>query len=1306
MNIQFFWEKKNKKGTTRSRFNLLLLEFGEYYLEDFSAYQFGLGIGESINEDLKIQGRLKMSSRSLVFEPNEVRYPLLRFPFKNMQTDLVELKAERLGMSLQLTGVFTFSCTQYFEMKAHNKIGPFKVVELPRPTTPSDGNSVDANAFRFVFALVHSRLDDLQLKVEQFRHIVKISDRMGNIVANQHLRPFIEHALISTFDSSNLVDFHEKYLLNNPLTTRKILPLVSHPGSLMITESRLYFQPAQLNNIGDASQKFELRKVSRIYKRRYLLRPTGLEFFLEDGSSHLFVFESREERDHVYDLVNTKSAYSRRAIVTLDEITRKWQRREISNFQYLMHLNNEAGRTTNDLTQYPVFPHILSDYRSKKLNFESSAIYRDLSKPIGALNADRLEFFRERFESMPPADPALGLPPPFLYGTHYSTPGYVLFYLVRVAPEYMLCLQNGRFDAPDRMFHSVADMWDSCLNNPADLKELIPEFFTGTGDFLSNADDLDLGHRSSGERLHDVVLPPWADSPRDFIRKHAKALESEYVSDHLHEWIDLIFGHKQQGPAAVEADNLFYYLTYEKAVDLDAIKDPRERAAIENQIQEFGQTPSQLFLQKHPRRNDLSAPVITTQSATVASSVLPDATLFGSERKTLSPSPSSQTQSSAQQTPSGNNSTNINSLASASGSGKSRHGSWNSLLGGSNKSPSSTNNATPGASVSSFTSAFSSILQPRPVSSVNRLINNSSSSPLPGIAPRPGTPTAVFGNNLLSPVVSTASVSLGQAPDDDVPIVHLGDDFRQALESEELIDSDSGKVGLNYGNDDSVDLRTDGGRIIASGLDKNVGSSDNEENPSIISRGRNGRYFDSSKLRLFPSELFYWHTKSVTDIALRITRCDVPNTSDAATYEEGTEVDMDTGMNSHCYLPLSGRRKLSAILATVSKDSLLKIVRIEQDLDMSQLYHPAAGFSGNDNNSMLACRTQCTISRSFSASGSSLSSCALTQDSLKVVLGSWDNHVYGYNISSATPAGKKFAHYDSVTCLSIDEQDSMLATGSLDGTVKLWHYRMPTGHTQSLSSVSSAAGFLPGGAIVEFEDHEYPVMKVAITSWEMPVPGSGMVRKRLVAGAAEDGGLVVWDAETHRTLCTFQTSANKRPVTCLLWLHHDISGQQWPRLIVATQDGRLLCLDVTPPSNLASSTSIFTASLVTALQSDAAVLCLGNVFPSGSSGDITASSLLGGCADGSVRLWTLQYPHSLGGVGIMSSNSSGMMIRELQRWNKAHSGPVTALALAAVNVTYNNSGNAHTVSNSMPCEMMVTGSEDCSVKVWRLAFDR
>ena len=35
-----------------------------------------------------------------------------------------------------------------------------------------------------------------------------------------------------------------------------------------------------------------------------------------------------------------------------------------------------------------------------------------------------------------------------LSGCHYSTPGYVVYYLMRSEPQLMLRLQNGRFDAP------------------------------------------------------------------------------------------------------------------------------------------------------------------------------------------------------------------------------------------------------------------------------------------------------------------------------------------------------------------------------------------------------------------------------------------------------------------------------------------------------------------------------------------------------------------------------------------------------------------------------------------------------------------------------------------------------------------------------------------------------------------------------------------------------------------------------------------------------------------------------------------
>ncbi len=64
-------------------------------------------------------------------------------------------------------------------------------------------------------------------------------------------------------------------------------------------------------------------------------------------------------------------------------------------------------------------------------------------------------------------------------------------------------------------------------------------------------------------------------------------MESDYVSAHLNEWIDLIFGYKQEGPSAIEATNVFHHLFYEGAVNVDDISDPLERSAVCIQISNY-----------------------------------------------------------------------------------------------------------------------------------------------------------------------------------------------------------------------------------------------------------------------------------------------------------------------------------------------------------------------------------------------------------------------------------------------------------------------------------------------------------------------------------------------------------------------------------------------------------------------------------------------------------------------------------------------------------------------------------------------
>ncbi|KAL1872283.1 hypothetical protein VTK73DRAFT_1665 [Phialemonium thermophilum] len=416
---------------------------------------------------------------------------------------------------------------------------------------------------------------------------------------------------------------------------------------------------------GQESRSWRWQDVLSFSKRRFLFRDVAIEIFFTDGRSYLLTAINATLRDEIYArlmsktphmngphlLPNPEDAWRLEALRLHEEtpqtlgskfgsifnsspwnpVMRRWQRGEMSNFHYLMLVNTMAGRTFNDLTQYPVFPWVLADYTSDELDLDNPASFRDLSKPMGAQSASRQADFAMRYNSLAEIGET-----PFHYGTHYSSAMIVSSYLIRLPPfvkSYIL-LQGGTFDHPDRLFFSIEGAWVSASrDNGSDVRELIPEFYY-LPEFLTNINGYDFGMRQGkGGRVNNVALPPWAKGdPKIFIAKHREALESPYVSQHLHEWIDLIFGCKQRGDAAVENLNVFHHLSYRGARDLDNITDPQERRIITGIIHNFGQTPHQVFTRPHPAREHVHCPIRRLDSSVQALSKMPHPLLESHER--------------------------------------------------------------------------------------------------------------------------------------------------------------------------------------------------------------------------------------------------------------------------------------------------------------------------------------------------------------------------------------------------------------------------------------------------------------------------------------------------------------------------------------------------------------------------------------------------------------------------------------------------------------------------------------------------
>ena len=243
----------------------------------------------------------------------------------------------------------------------------------------------------------------------------------------------------------------------------------------------------------------------------------------------------------------------------LQNSTRLWQECRMSNFDYLMLVNEFAGRKMGDPNNHPFLPWV-SDFNSPDTHL------RDLTKSKYRLTKGDAQL---DFTYTSPAYSSINvesiLEPHHVTDTFSEITYYI--YLARRTPRSILCRYVRPRWEPSEYPTSVTRIQEWTPD------ECIPEFFQDPTVFRSIHPD-----------LPDLRVPDWCESPESFVAWHKNMLESDPVSCNLHNWIDLYFGYKLSGDAALKAKNVPHFLTKKHSAP-------------------YNYGVNQLFRQPHPRRH-------------------------------------------------------------------------------------------------------------------------------------------------------------------------------------------------------------------------------------------------------------------------------------------------------------------------------------------------------------------------------------------------------------------------------------------------------------------------------------------------------------------------------------------------------------------------------------------------------------------------------------------------------------------------------------------------------------------------------
>ena len=405
-------------------------------------------------------------------------------------------------------------------------------------------------------------------------------------------------------------------------------------------------------------------EIEEIIERRFLLMWQGVEIFLKNGKSYFFnAYNENNKKDFLDFLKNykelTKLMHMKDFLCTEKEITKKWKEYHFSTYEYLLLVNKYSSRSFNDNSQYPIFPWLLikdlynletinekdyltEEYLKKKSkikeedeNYNYLKFLRQLNYPVCIQKIETIKkMIKKYIDSDEKYKNHLCI--------HYSTSSYVYYYLMRQEPysDLMIKLQNYQQENPNRMFSDIEESLKT-LETGKDSREIIPEFFSRI-EFLINLNCEYFGMKTNKTIVDDIIINCLEENEKinpffqyiHFIIEHKKLLNSKIISIHIDEWIDNIFGINQIPAKKKDRENscnIFFKSSYEKLYNLqkklnkciDKIKEYEKENKEKNNTSDiikyknklifkymskinsvlnFGQTPYQVFKEKHIKR--------------------------------------------------------------------------------------------------------------------------------------------------------------------------------------------------------------------------------------------------------------------------------------------------------------------------------------------------------------------------------------------------------------------------------------------------------------------------------------------------------------------------------------------------------------------------------------------------------------------------------------------------------------------------------------------------------------------------------